>query len=316
MVSGSSPTATASVDSPTGRPRSRSARALRWPRHDLVQALGVGLEHVEGDPGLHLQADPSGCPHLGEVANPAEQPVGDAGRPPGAAGDLLTCVVLDCDAEDGGGAPDDRRQLVRLVEVEAAGEAEAVPERRREHAGTGGGTDQREAGDVDRIDRADGPLPMTRSRRKLHRQVKDLLHGAGEAVDLVDEEHVAVLEVGEDGREVPGPLQHRAGRHAETDPQLGGDDLGKSSSCRAPDCRRRAGGRLPRQTFDNGDLDVARAKGPGPHHCGPAVRARWRLCSRIASDVQPGMSDLVTSLGKFPDILLPPPRPCERKIQR
>jgi hypothetical protein len=44
-------------------------------------------------------------------------------------------------------------------------------------------------------------------------------------VDLVHEQHVARLQVGEDGGEVPGALQHRAGGGAEAHAQLARDDL-------------------------------------------------------------------------------------------
>ena len=44
-------------------------------------------------------------------------------------------------------------------------------------------------------------------------------------MDLVDEQHVPRLQVGQNGREVPGPLDHRARRGTEPHPQLAADDL-------------------------------------------------------------------------------------------
>jgi hypothetical protein len=44
-------------------------------------------------------------------------------------------------------------------------------------------------------------------------------------VDLVDEQHVAALEAGEDGREILRLLEHRPGRLPQVDAQLGGDDV-------------------------------------------------------------------------------------------
>jgi hypothetical protein len=42
--------------------------------------------------------------------------------------------------------------------------------------------------------------------------------GFGQAVDFVDEEHVAVGQVGEEAGQVPGPLDGRAGGDAELAP--------------------------------------------------------------------------------------------------
>ena len=66
----------------------------------------------------------------------------------------------------------------------------------------------------------------------LHRRVEDLLHRTRQAVDLVDEQHVAVLELGEDGGEVAGPFERRAGRDVQVHAHLGGDDAGHAWSCR------------------------------------------------------------------------------------
>jgi hypothetical protein len=46
-------------------------------------------------------------------------------------------------------------------------------------------------------------------------------------MDLVDEEHVARLEVGEDGGEVAGALDDGAGSGAEANPEFTGDNLGE-----------------------------------------------------------------------------------------
>ena len=63
------------------------------------------------------------------------------------------------------------------------------------------------------IERAPGPVPIMRSRRVvLERGVEDLLDLGVEAVDLVDEEDLAVLEGGEEGGQVAGALDDRARR--------------------------------------------------------------------------------------------------------
>ena len=62
-------------------------------------------------------------------------------------------------------------------------------------------------------------------REVLHRRVEHLLDHAVEAVDLVDEEHVALFEVGEYRGQVAGPLDRRSAGRLELHSQLVGDDL-------------------------------------------------------------------------------------------
>ena len=52
-------------------------------------------------------------------------------------------------------------------------------------------------------------------------------------MDLVDEEDVALAELGEDGGEVAGPLERRTGRDVEADVHLGGDDAGQAGLAQA-----------------------------------------------------------------------------------
>ena len=76
-----------------------------------------------------------------------------------------------------------------------------------------------------RIERADGPLPITMSSWKSSIAGYSTSSTArGQPVDLVDEEHVAVVEVGEDRREVAGALERRTARDPQVRVHLGGDD--------------------------------------------------------------------------------------------
>jgi hypothetical protein len=60
----------------------------------------------------------------------------------------------------------------------------------------------------------------------LHRRIEDLLDGAVEAVYLVDEEDVAFLQVGEDGRHVGLAFEGRPRGGGDVDPHLQRDDVG------------------------------------------------------------------------------------------
>ena len=67
----------------------------------------------------------------------------------------------------------------------------------------------------------------------LHRRVEDLLHRAGQAVHLVDEEHVPGAQVGQQGRQVPGLFNGRAAGDAQVDPQLARHDAGQGGLAQA-----------------------------------------------------------------------------------
>ena len=105
---------------------------------------------LQGGKGLvcHVPGDDAPSPHLGEVPHPAEHPVGDAGRPPGAACDLHGSLRLDGHLQDPGGPGDDECQLLRRVQFQPEGDAEPVPQGGRQLARPGGGPDQGEPGQI------------------------------------------------------------------------------------------------------------------------------------------------------------------------
>ena len=73
-----------------------------------------------------------------------------------------------------------------------------------------------------------GPLPDHDVELEvLHRRVEDFLDRRAHPVDLVDEQHVARLQVGEDRREVARLLDHGAGGGAHRHAQLVADDVGE-----------------------------------------------------------------------------------------
>ena len=59
----------------------------------------------------------------------------------------------------------------------------------------------------------------------LHRRIENFLDGGAEPVNFVDEQDVPLFEVGQQGREIAGLGNHRAGRRAEADAHLLGHDL-------------------------------------------------------------------------------------------
>src|SRR5207247_3086719 len=121
-----------------------------------------------------------------------------------------------------------------LVVLEAEGHAEAVAQRRRQQPRSGGRPDEGERRQVERQrpgSRAladDDVEPVV-----LERRVEDLLDRARQAVDLVDEENVALPEAGQNRRDVALPLQRRPRDRTEPDTELLADDVGEARLAQA-----------------------------------------------------------------------------------
>ena len=120
---------------------------------------------------------------------------------------------------------DDALQLGGLVELHVRGEAEAVAQRRRQQSRARGGADQGERGQFERDGGGAGALADDHvDAEVLHRHVQHLLGGPGHAVDLVEEEDLALLEGGEDRGQVAGVLDGGARGDADGGAHLGRDD--------------------------------------------------------------------------------------------
>ena len=178
-------------------------------------------------------------------------------------------------------------QLGMRVEVQPHRNAEAVAQRRGQQAGAGGGADERELGEVDpdrarRRPLADDEVELV----VLHGRIEDLLHRRIEAVDLVDEQHVAVFEVGQQRGQVAGLGDHRARGGAEADAQLARHDLGQRGLAEA----RRAGEQhvVERLAARLGRLDED-----------AQVGARLLLADELGQDLRPErlLHDVSVALG-------------------
>src|SRR5690606_26172597 len=194
---------------------------------DLVQAEFVDLEDHER-PGGGRGVDMALGAGNGVVADPRQEPVGDAGGGTAPASDLEGGGVFDVDAQDSRRTGHDRGQFRSGVVVQLLLDPEPVPQRGGDGALAGGGSDQGESGQVesDRLgggafaeDDVDGEV--------LHGRIEDLFDGAGEPVDLVDEEDVALFEVRQDGGQVARSLQRRSRGEPQVGPHLGGHDPGQ-----------------------------------------------------------------------------------------
>ena len=133
-----------------------------------------------------------------------------------------------------GGALDDEAQLVVGVELEAQQDAEARAQRRREQAGARGGGDEGEGPDLHDVGARRGALADDDVELVvLERGVELFFEHGLQAVDLVEEEDLALAQVGEDGGEVALNLQGGAGGLLEADVELVGDDGGERGFAQA-----------------------------------------------------------------------------------
>ena len=194
----------------------------------LVQAQLVDLQAGQRFAG-DLRRDDALGPNLSVVAHAAQQAVDYPWRAPRASRYLVGPLALARHAQQAGAAPDDGGDRHPVIEVEPVHRAKPVPQRRAEHRVAGGGADQGEArhGETD----AAGARPPAQDdiqREVLHRRVQHLLRRPRQPVHLVDEQDVALLQVGQDRRQVPRPLDRRPGGDADGDRHLMGDDVSES----------------------------------------------------------------------------------------
>ena len=123
-------------------------------------------------------------------------------------------------------ARDDPLELGRRVERKPERDAEAVAQRGRQEPRAGRRADQREGRKVDaHAPRGRALADDQVELEVLHRRVEDFLDRRRQAMDLVDEEHVARLEVGEHGGKIARALHDRPRSRAKADAELAGDDL-------------------------------------------------------------------------------------------
>ena len=149
--------------------------------------------------------------HLGVVAHAAQQPVGDARRPARAQRNLRRAVGVDGDLQHFGRAGNDDAQFVFRIELKAQQNAEARAQRRAEQAGTRGGPDKGEGANFHHVGARRGALANDDVEFViLEGGVEFFFEHRLQAVNLVEKEHLALAQVGQDGRQVALDLQRGA----------------------------------------------------------------------------------------------------------
>ena len=199
----------------------------------FVEAGGVDLEEFEGAGGDGLGDDAAGA-FLGVVADEVDEVVGNARGAAATRGDFFGAAFVDRDFEERAAALDDADERGDVVVIEARLEREAGAERRGEQAGAGGGADEGEARDREADAAGVGALvDHDVEAEVLHRGVEVFFDGFRDAVDFVDEEEVAFLEVGEESGEVAGFFDDGAGGDADGFAEFVAEDEGERGFAKA-----------------------------------------------------------------------------------
>ena len=114
----------------------------------------------------------------------------------------------------------------RRIELEAQRNSKTLAQGPRDKAASRGRADERKRRQIDpyrprRRALADDEVEL----EILHRRVKDFLNRRSQPVNLVDEQNVMWLQVGQQRRQIARARNHRPGRGAKPDSQLARDDL-------------------------------------------------------------------------------------------
>ena len=199
----------------------------------LVQTQGVHVHPLQAQQG-HIPVNDAVAQHRGKVADALEEAVCHAGRAAAALGQLIGAFRRDGLIQNACRPLDDVGKLVRAVKLQLEQHTEAVPQRAGDLSGTGGGAHQRKARQVDADALGAGAFADHDVQRVVfQRRIQHLFHLPGQAVDLIDEQHIALLQIGEQGGKVTGLLDGRAAGDADLHPHLVGDDAGQGGLAQA-----------------------------------------------------------------------------------
>ena len=137
-------------------------------------------------------------------------------------------AVLDRHVQNPRRSPDDFLEIALVVELEPVHDAEPRPQRRRQQPRARRRADQGEF--LQRHLHRSRARPLADHDVELvvlERRIENLFDRRRHAVNLVDEQHVALAEVRQDARQIARLLEHRPGGRAHGDAQLVADDVGE-----------------------------------------------------------------------------------------
>jgi len=140
--------------------------------------------------------------------------------------DFLRAVLGHFDLQDVRRAMNDRAQLFGRVEIETHDHAEAVAQGSRDHARARRRPHQREGLDIERVVARVGSLVDDElALERVHGLVHVLFQDARQAVNLVDEDDLVLLDMAQHAEQLGGILERRARRHLDGNLELAGNDV-------------------------------------------------------------------------------------------
>src|ERR1041385_2381109 len=166
--------------------------------------------------------------HFSVVPHATQQTIDYTWRAPRATRNFTRAAVVDPHAEYFSRAFADNFQIFVRIEIQMKDYSEAPTQRSRDQAGASCGAHQRELGQLELY----GTRGWTLSDQKIqlivfHRRIKLLFQCGKQAMNLVDEEHVTFLKVGQQRCDVAGFLDRRTGRGFQLGAHFVRDDVGE-----------------------------------------------------------------------------------------
>ena len=216
---------------------------------------------------------------MGKIADPPQQPSGDPRRAACPPRNFARAACINPDAEQPRAAGDDPAELLFGIERQPDRNAEPVTQRCGQQPGAGGCTDQRERRQIDPDRARRWPLANDQIKRAvLHRRIEHLFHLRIEPVDLVDEQDIALFQIGQQRGQITRLGDHRAAGGPEPNPQFARNNLRQRS---LPQPRRAKEQdrvhRLPAR-FGAFDEDAKVVLGRRlPHEFGERLRTKRRI---------------------------------------
>jgi len=161
--------------------------------------------------GGSILRDLCGAGHLNLITYATKETICNPWRPAASRCNQCGRIFRDADAKDPSRTLHDFGELAVRIEVEALRCTETIAEWRREHPDARGCSDQREGRHLKAQRLRRGSLPNHDVNGTIfHGWIEDLFHGASEAMNLVNKEHLSWRKVRQDCGEISAMVNRRS----------------------------------------------------------------------------------------------------------